>query len=115
MAAHDNDPSTQVGETLAYDDAFAVVRDFVDKRANRTLVVASSDHETGGLSLGFDATMPLGGIGHLCLVPGEAAPPEALRVRHRARHHAADSPTPARWCATTSAATPPTPTMQRYA
>jgi alkaline phosphatase len=60
MAAHDNDPSTQVGETLAYDDAFAVVRDFVDKRSNRTLVVASSDHETGGLSLGRRDD-PLGG------------------------------------------------------
>ena len=54
MAAHDNDAPTQVHETLAYDDAFYAVSNFVQSAPEpRPLVVATSDHETGGLSLGL--------------------------------------------------------------
>jgi alkaline phosphatase len=52
MAAHDNDASTQVGEVLAYDEAIGTVLEFI-KREPDTLLVSTSDHETGGLSLGL--------------------------------------------------------------
>jgi alkaline phosphatase len=48
-AAHDNDPATQLHETLAFDRA---VRTVLNNTSSDTLVVAVADHETGGLTLG---------------------------------------------------------------
>lgn len=50
-AAHNNDPVGTVHDVLAYDEAVKVVLDFARANGN-TLVVATSDHETGGLTLG---------------------------------------------------------------
>ncbi len=50
-AAHANDPAAHVQELLEYDEAARAVLDFA-RRDGRTLVVATADHETGGLSLG---------------------------------------------------------------
>lgn len=50
-SAHDNDPATHLREVLEYDRAARVVLDFA-RRDGRTLVVGTSDHETGGLALG---------------------------------------------------------------
>ena len=52
-AGHANDAAAHVRETLAYDEAVAAALDFA-RRDGRTLVVSTSDHETGGLSLGRD-------------------------------------------------------------
>lgn len=52
---HDNDAAAQIPEVLAYDDAVRVVLDFARKDGN-TLVISTSDHETGGLTLGRDDT-----------------------------------------------------------
>ncbi|KAJ5294426.1 hypothetical protein PENANT_c006G11740 [Penicillium antarcticum] len=49
-AGHNNDPAAQVHEVLAYDKAFAAVLDFVENESTPTVVVSTSDHETGGLS-----------------------------------------------------------------
>jgi alkaline phosphatase len=49
-AGHNNDPAAQVHEVLAYDKAFAAVLDFVQNESTPTVVVSTSDHETGGLS-----------------------------------------------------------------
>ncbi|KAG5930579.1 hypothetical protein E4U42_006667 [Claviceps africana] len=49
-AGHINDPAAQVREVLEYDDTFAAVLDFIRSSATETILVATSDHETGGLA-----------------------------------------------------------------
>lgn len=48
-AGHHNDPAAQVRETLAYDAAFKKVVEFTDSTDVDTVVISTSDHETGGL------------------------------------------------------------------
>jgi alkaline phosphatase len=50
-AGHGNDPAAQVHEVLAYDKAFATVTDFLDKSGDDGMLIATSDHETGGLAV----------------------------------------------------------------
>ncbi|OQO14352.1 hypothetical protein B0A48_01228 [Cryoendolithus antarcticus] len=49
-AGHANDPAAQVHEVLAYDETIATVLDFIERTETPTLMVSTSDHETGGLS-----------------------------------------------------------------
>jgi alkaline phosphatase len=49
-AGHANDPAAQVHEVLAYDRAMSVVLDFIESTDVPTLMVSTSDHETGGLA-----------------------------------------------------------------
>lgn len=51
MAGHSNDPSTHIHEILAYNEAIAAVKTFVDLHPD-TILISTSDHETGGLSVG---------------------------------------------------------------
>lgn len=55
FACHDNDAATTIGEMIAFSDAIAVALDFYVKYPNETLIVITSDHETGGMSLGNKA------------------------------------------------------------
>lgn len=48
-AGHHNDPAAQVREVLAFDDAFKEVLKFIDETDTETIVISTSDHETGGL------------------------------------------------------------------
>lgn len=50
-AGHFNDPAAQVREVLEYDKTFKTVVDFLDKSDAEGILVATSDHETGGLAL----------------------------------------------------------------
>lgn len=50
-AGHGNDPAAQVHEVLAYDKAFAAVVEFLDKSDDNGVLIATSDHETGGLAV----------------------------------------------------------------
>lgn len=50
-AGHGNDPAAQVREVLAYDKTFARVLNWVENAANPSVLVGTSDHETGGLAL----------------------------------------------------------------
>ncbi|KAI1359727.1 alkaline-phosphatase-like protein [Xylaria arbuscula] len=50
-AGHGNDPSAQVGEVLEYDRTFQAVLDFLDESKTEGVLVATSDHETGGLAV----------------------------------------------------------------
>ena len=50
-AGHGNDPATQVHEVLAYDRAFASVVNFLNRSSDDGVLVATSDHETGGLAV----------------------------------------------------------------
>ncbi|RDW57561.1 alkaline phosphatase [Aspergillus mulundensis] len=49
-AGHGNDPAAQVNEVLAYDKAFAAVLEFLEEDSTPGVLVATSDHETGGLA-----------------------------------------------------------------
>jgi alkaline phosphatase len=49
-AGHGNDPAAQVHEVLAYDKAFKAVLDFLEKDETQGILIATSDHETGGLA-----------------------------------------------------------------
>jgi alkaline phosphatase len=50
-ACHANDPAHMLSDLLAYDQAVAAALDFA-RRDGRTLVLAVSDHNTGGFSIG---------------------------------------------------------------
>jgi alkaline phosphatase len=50
MAAHSNDPATHVHEILMYNKVVAMVKEYVDANPD-TLLISTSDHETGGLSV----------------------------------------------------------------
>lgn len=50
-ACHANDPAHLISDLLAYDDAVAVALDFAC-RDGTTLLIALSDHNTGGMSIG---------------------------------------------------------------
>jgi alkaline phosphatase len=50
-AGHGNDPAAQVNEVLAYDKAFSSVIEFLDRSETESVLVATSDHETGGLAV----------------------------------------------------------------
>lgn len=50
-AGHGNDPAAQVREVLEYDRTFQAVLDFLEKSSTPGVLVATSDHETGGLAV----------------------------------------------------------------
>lgn len=50
-AGHYNDPAAQVHEVLEYDKTFQAVLGFLDESKTEGVLVATSDHETGGLSV----------------------------------------------------------------
>ncbi|KAI0183014.1 alkaline-phosphatase-like protein [Xylaria flabelliformis] len=50
-AGHGNDPSAQVREVLEYDKTFKAVLDFLEESKTDGVLVATSDHETGGLAV----------------------------------------------------------------
>jgi alkaline phosphatase len=54
MASHSNDPVGHVHDVLAFNDAFHVARKFIEKVGG--VLISTSDHETGGLSVGRQVT-----------------------------------------------------------
>lgn len=53
-AGHANDPRAILDDTVAYADAFKAVIDRVSQLDTETIVVSTSDHETGGLGVGYN-------------------------------------------------------------
>jgi alkaline phosphatase len=49
-AAHANDGENAIGDTLGFDQAVAIGKDFAASAGN-TLVIVTADHETGGMAL----------------------------------------------------------------
>ncbi|SCU95258.1 LANO_0E09802g1_1 [Lachancea nothofagi CBS 11611] len=48
-AGHQNDPAAQVREVLAFDKAFEAVLKYAEDSDVETILISTSDHETGGL------------------------------------------------------------------
>ncbi|OAQ79065.1 repressible alkaline phosphatase precursor [Purpureocillium lilacinum] len=92
-AGHINDPAAQVREVLEYDKAFKAVLDFIGDTDTETVLVATSDHETGGLATALQEP------GHL---PVYNWYPEALakasasceRLAHKLQDHVSKQSTP---------------------
>ncbi|AMD22586.1 HHL184Cp [Eremothecium sinecaudum] len=51
-ASHANDPAAHVEEVLDFDSAFQAAVNFADRTSVETLIISTSDHETGGLAIG---------------------------------------------------------------
>jgi len=54
--AHSNDLATAIYETIAFDNAIKEAVKFYNKHKDETLIIVTADHETGGLSLGSNAS-----------------------------------------------------------
>ncbi len=51
-ASHENRTMSAIESVIEFDDAIKVAYEFYKKHPNETLIVVTSDHETGGMSLG---------------------------------------------------------------
>ena len=51
-ALHGNDGGAAIKEVLNFDQALALAFDFYGKHPDRTLIVVTADHDTGGMALG---------------------------------------------------------------
>ena len=59
LCAHNNDPACHAREALAYQETIALVKNWVDRhntKDEKTLLISTSDHETGGVTLGRQLT-----------------------------------------------------------
>ena len=54
-AAHANDPTGVIYDTIAFDDAIREAHGFYLNHKDDTLIVVVGDHETGGMGLGMDS------------------------------------------------------------
>lgn len=54
-AAHANDPTGVIYDTIAFDHAVGKAYEFYKKHPEETLIVVIGDHETGGMGLGMDS------------------------------------------------------------
>ena len=55
-AGHGNDAATNLRDVIALNDAVKVALAFQEKHPDETLVVVTGDHETGGMTMGFNNT-----------------------------------------------------------
>ena len=54
MASHSNDPVGHVHDVLAFNAAFQVAKTFIDQVGG--VLISTSDHETGGITVGRQVT-----------------------------------------------------------
>lgn len=59
IACHANDAAAAVGEVIAFDAAVGRAVEFYKERPGETLIVVTSDHETGGMTLDASGGDPL--------------------------------------------------------
>lgn len=55
-AGHGNDGGTSVREVIAFNETLQIAYDFYLAHPDETLIVVTADHETGGMSVGCQAT-----------------------------------------------------------
>jgi alkaline phosphatase len=58
LACHANDAAASIHETMAFDEAIARAARFMEARPKSTLIVVTSDHETGGMTFDPSGTTP---------------------------------------------------------
>jgi len=56
MLSHDNDTIATLHQLLAFYEAIQVAMDFYNQNPDNTLIIMAADHETGGLSLGYNSS-----------------------------------------------------------
>lgn len=54
-SCHANDAMTTIMEVLSLSDAVQVALDFYNRHPEETLIIVTADHETGGLTLGYES------------------------------------------------------------
>ena len=54
--SHDNDAASVIHEVLDFDKSVKIALDFYKKHPNETLIIVTTDHETGGMSWGNNIT-----------------------------------------------------------
>ncbi len=64
-AGHANEPKSIVDEVQAFDDAIAEAVDFYRRHPGETLIVVTSDHETGGMSMATNGRQSASGMADL--------------------------------------------------
>lgn len=55
-AGHANDAKSNIGDTIAFDEAIAEAVAFYNENPDDTLILVTGDHETGGMSIGQATT-----------------------------------------------------------
>ncbi|MDR1965274.1 MAG: alkaline phosphatase [Synergistaceae bacterium] len=60
LACHANDAAAAIHEVIDFDEAVACAVRFLQKRPESTLIVVTSDHETGGMALDASRTAEVG-------------------------------------------------------
>ena len=55
FAAHANDGANTFHELMDFDEAIAVAYEFYKQHPDETLIVVTADHETGGITLGYNS------------------------------------------------------------
>jgi len=55
-ANHANDAATSLNEIIAFDESIKIAFDFYKKHPDETIIIVTSDHDTGGMSIGFAGT-----------------------------------------------------------
>ena len=53
-ASHSNDAATLIQEVIDFDNAVKVAYEFYKKHPDETLIIVTADHETGGLTVGWN-------------------------------------------------------------
>lgn len=89
-AGHANDPAAQVHEVMEYDRAFEHVLEYLDNSSTEGVLIATSDHETGGLAVARQLNPPPS-YPHYAWLPevlGNASS-SAEHVYHRLARHVA--------------------------
>lgn len=64
-ACHANDAAASIYDTLALSDAVQVALDFALQHPDETLIIVTTDHETGGMTFGVDNSVIPAHIGYL--------------------------------------------------
>jgi alkaline phosphatase len=73
LACHANDAAASVHETLAFDEAVSKALEFYETRPDETLIIVTSDHETGGMTLDSAKATPGAVYGALSVRQGSYA------------------------------------------
>lgn len=55
-ACHANDAASTITDTIALDDSVEKAVEFYNEHPDETLIIATGDHETGGLTIGYAGT-----------------------------------------------------------